>query len=207
MGNIVEIKAMTQDEALQRALKIYEAEENQVLKVEEVSKPTSSFFGLFKKEGIYKIELREESEAEYLVVSKAKELLDYMGLNLQMEVLKASDHFVLLNLYGEDNGIIIGKKGKTLNSFEYLLNSLIKNVKVEIDVEGFKEKRANTLRDLARKMAEKALKSERAIKLNPMPPRERKIIHEIVNKYEELDTYSEGRDPKRYIVIKRKKVG
>ncbi len=207
MGNIVEVKAMTQDEALQRALKIYEAEENQVLNVEEVSKPSSSFFGLFKKEGVYKIELREESEAEYLVVSKAKELLDYMGLNLQMEVLKASDHFVLLNLYGEDNGIIIGKKGKTLNSFEYLLNSLIKNVKVEIDVEGFKEKRANTLRDLARKMAEKALKSERAIKLNPMPPRERKIIHEIVNKYEELDTYSEGRDPKRYIVIKRKKVG
>lgn len=207
MGNIVEVKAMTQDEALQRALKIYEAEENQVLNVEEVSKPSSSFFGLFKKEGVYKIELREESEAEYLVVSKAKELLDYMGLNLQMEVLKASDHFVLLNLYGEDDGIIIGKKGKTLNSFEYLLNSLIKNVKVEIDVEGFKEKRANTLRDLARKMAEKALKSERAIKLNPMPPRERKIIHEIVNKYEELDTYSEGRDPKRYIVIKRKKVG
>jgi len=207
MGNIVEVKAMTQDEALQRALKIHEAEENQVLKVEEISKPSSSFFGLFKKEGVYKIELREESEAEYLVVSKAKELLDYMGLNLQMEVLKASDHFVLLNLYGEDNGIIIGKKGKTLNSFEYLLNSLIKNVKVEIDVEGFKEKRANTLRDLARKMAEKALKSERAIKLNPMPPRERKIIHEIVNKYEELDTYSEGKDPKRYIVIKRKKVG
>ena len=207
MGNIVEVKAMTQDEALQRALKICEAEENQVLKVEEVSKPSSSFFGLFKKEGVYKVELREESEAEYLVVSKAKELLDYMGLNLQMEVLKASDHFVLLNLYGEDNGIIIGKKGKTLNSFEYLLNSLIKNVKVEIDVEGFKEKRANTLRDLARKMAEKALKSERAIKLNPMPPRERKIIHEIVNKYEELDTYSEGRDPKRYIVIKRKRMG
>lgn len=207
MGNIVEIKAMTQDEALQRALKICEAEAEQVLKIEEVQKPSSSFFGLFKKEGVYKVELREESEAEFLVVSKAKELLDYMGLNLQMEVLKASDHFVLLNLYGEDNGIIIGKKGKTLNSFEYLLNSLIKNVKVEIDVEGFKEKRANTLRDLARKMAEKALKSDRAIKLNPMPPRERKIIHEIVNKYEGLDTYSEGKDPKRYIVIKRKKVG
>ena len=207
MGNIVEITAMTQDEALQRALKRYEAEEDQILNIEIVSKPTSSFFGLFKKEGVFKIEIREESQAEYIVVSKAKELLDYMGLNLQMEVLKASDHFVLLNLYGEDNGIIIGKKGKTLNSFEYLLNSLIKNIKVEIDVEGFKEKRANTLRDLARKMAEKAMKSDRAIKLNPMPPRERKIIHEIVNKYEELDTYSEGKDPKRYIVIKRKKVG
>lgn len=53
-------------------------------------------------------------------------------------------------------------------------------------------------------MAEKALKSGKAVRLNPMPPRERKIIHEVVNKYSELDTYSEGRDPKRYIVIKRK---
>ena len=128
MGNIVEVKAMTQDEALQRALKIGEATEEQIIKIEEIQKPSSSFFGLFKKDGIYKVELREESKTEFLVVSKAQELLEYMGLNLQMEVLKASDHFVLLNLYGEDNGIIIGKKGKTLNSFEYLLNSLIKNV-------------------------------------------------------------------------------
>ena len=58
---------------------------------------------------------------------------------------------------------------------------------------------------LGKKMAEKALKSNKAVRLNPMPPRERKIIHEVVNKYQELDTYSEGRDPKRYIVIKRKK--
>ena len=56
-----------------------------------------------------------------------------------------------------------------------------------------------------KKMAEKALKSGKPVRLNPMPPRERKIIHEVVNKYQELDTYSEGRDPKRYIVIKRKK--
>lgn len=56
-------------------------------------------------------------------------------------------------------------------------------------------------------MAEKAIQTEKAVKLNPMPPRERKIIHEIINKYEELDTYSEGKDPKRYIVIRKKKVG
>lgn len=102
---------------------------------------------------------------------------------------------------------VFNKKGKTLNSFEFLLNTLVKGCKVEVDVEGFKEKRANTLRDLARKMAEKAIQTEKAVKLNPMPPRERKIIHEIINKYEELDTYSEGKDPKRYIVIRKKKVG
>jgi len=130
-----------------------------------------------------------------------------MDINLEIEITKSSEHFVLINLYGPDNGIIIGKKGKTLNSFEFLLNTLVKGCKVEVDVEGFKEKRANTLRDLARKMAEKAIQTDKAVKLNPMPPRERKIIHEIINKYEELDTYSEGKDPKRYIVIRKKKVG
>ncbi|WP_319203859.1 RNA-binding cell elongation regulator Jag/EloR [uncultured Ilyobacter sp.] len=206
MSSVVEIKAMTKEEAIQRALKICEAKIEQVIKVEEKIK-SKSFLGFFKKEGLFEIEIKKEKEAESEVIKKAQEILDYMGLNLQMEILKSSEHFVLLNLYGEDNGIIIGKKGKTLNSFEYLLNSLVKNMKVEVDVEGFKEKRANTLRDLARKMSEKALKSDKAIRLNPMPPRERKIIHEIVNKYEDLDTYSEGRDPKRYIVIKKKRQG
>ena len=110
----------------------------------------------------------------------------------------------IINLSGEDKGIIIGKKGKTLNSFEYLLNSLIKDARVDIDVEGFKEKRTDTLVELANKMAMKAIKTKRVVRLNPMPPRERKIIHEIINQYPELDTFSEGRDSKRYIVIKRK---
>ena len=140
-----------------------------------------------------------------VVEAKAKELLEYIGLNLRVDVNKIHERTYLVNLYGEDNGIIIGKKGKTLNSFEYLLNSLLKDYRIEVDVEGFKEKRNETLRELGKKMAEKALKSNKAVRLNPMPPRERKVIHEIVNKYPELDTFSEGRDPKRYIVIKRKK--
>ncbi|WP_407537289.1 protein jag [Cetobacterium somerae] len=128
-----------------------------------------------------------------------------MGLELEVEILRLEGRNCVINLYGEDNGIIIGKKGKTLNSYEYLLNTLIKDVRIDVDVEGFKEKRNVTLRDLARKMAEKAMKTTKPIKLNPMPPRERKIIHEVVNKYSELDTYSEGKDPKRYIVIRKKK--
>ena len=68
-----------------------------------------------------------------------------------------------------------------------------------------KEKRNDTLIELANKMAIKAIKTKKVIRLNPMPPRERKIIHEIINQYPELDTYSEGKDPKRYIIIKRKR--
>ena len=152
-----------------------------------------------------KEKLEEAVDASDLVEAKAKELLEYIGLNLRVDVNKVHDRTYLVNLYGEDNGIIIGKKGKTLNSFEYLLNSLLKEYRIEVDVEGFKEKRNQTLRELGKKMAEKALKTNKAVRLNPMPPRERKVIHEVVNKYPELDTFSEGRDPKRYIVIKRKK--
>lgn len=152
-----------------------------------------------------KEKLEEAVDASDLVKAKAKELLEYIGLNLRVDVNKVHDRTYLVNLYGEDNGIIIGKKGKTLNSFEYLLNSLLKEYRIEVDVEGFKEKRNQTLRELGKKMAEKALKTNKAVRLNPMPPRERKVIHEVVNKYPELDTFSEGRDPKRYIVIKRKK--
>lgn len=243
MKNVIEIKAMSQEQAITRALKIMEATPEQVVNVIEKQK-SKSFLGIFNREGVYEIEIdktpkeKKESKIERIkdievtekkkehvkeqtidikevkkdkkdisetIQKKAEELLENIGLVLKVEVDRLSDRNYLVNLYGEDNGIIIGKKGKTLNSFEYLLNSIMKDYRIEVDVEGFKAKRTETLRELGKKMAEKALKSGKPVRLNPMPPRERKIIHEVVNKYPELDTYSEGRDPKRYIVIKRKK--
>lgn len=203
---LFEIKASNQEEALLIAKEQYGInEEKHTIYVKKL-KESKKILGFIDVKGLYEI-TAVEKQVENDVVKSAKKLLEMMDINLDVEVTKSSDHFVLINLYGPDNGIIIGKKGKTLNSFEFLLNTLVKGCKVEVDVEGFKEKRANTLRDLARKMAEKAIQTDKAVKLNPMPPRERKIIHEIINKYEELDTYSEGKDPKRYIVIRKKKVG
>lgn len=251
---IIEIKAMSADEAKKRAMRVLDIQENQILNIVEKLK-SKSFFGFFAKEGTYEVEYTEEKISEEKTISKpkniardlrkeraekqalekkneesdekevleekkelstdkekvteilekSKELLENMGLNLDVEFLRMDGKNYIINLSGEDKGIIIGKKGKTLNSFEYLLNSLIKNARIDIDVEGFKEKRTDTLVELANKMAMKAIKTKRVVRLNPMPPRERKIIHEIINRYPELDTFSEGRDPKRYIVIKRKK--
>ena len=261
---IIEVKAMSIEEARKRAMRVLDIQEDQILNVAEKIK-SKSFFGFFAKEGTYEIEYTEEKvsqdiknpekpkniardlrkeRAEILalekeknekikekainkpekeaavkekkeipadmekvneIIGRAKELLENMGLNLNVEFLRMDGKSYIINLSGEDKGIIIGKKGKTLNSFEYLLNSLIKDARVDIDVEGFKEKRTDTLVELANKMAMKAIKTKRVVRLNPMPPRERKIIHEIINQYPELDTFSEGRDPKRYIVIKRKK--
>ncbi|MGL5568423.1 MAG: RNA-binding cell elongation regulator Jag/EloR [Cetobacterium sp.] len=233
MENIIEIKASNKQIAVARAIKILEVTADQVVQVTELQKP-KSFFGFFAKDGFYKIEVNRENKIEKNqdldvkeeavktvlktenkelkkenkekdIIRISQELLNKMGLDLEVEVLRLEGKNCVINLFGEDNGIIIGKKGKTLNSYEYLLNTVVKDTRIDVDVEGFKEKRNVTLRDLARKMSEKAMKTTKPIKLNPMPPRERKIIHEVVNKYVELDTYSEGKDPKRYIVIRKKK--
>lgn len=241
MADFIEIKAMNQEEAKQRAIRVLDLADNQILNIIEKNK-SKSFFGLFNKDGLYKIEyttekivLKQETiNLQELSVNKkikkpkteikkslkkddkdeeklnrifklSKEILNNMNLNLKVDFLEFKDKVYYINLSGEDQGIIIGKKGKTLNSFEYLLNSLLKDLRVSVDVQGFKEKRNKTLKELANKMALKAIKTKRVVRLNPMPPRERKIIHEIINQYKELDTFSEGRDPKRYIVIKRKK--
>ena len=147
----------------------------------------------------------ENTELEKEITEKVSFFVEKMKLDIKFKLKRIKERVYIIEFFGKDNALVIGQKGKTLNSFEYLLNSMIKNCRIEIDVERFKEKRNETLRILAKRMAEKVSKFGKTVRLNAMPPRERKIIHEVVNKYPDLDTYSEGRDPKRYIVIKKKR--
>ena len=163
-------------------------------KIEKAEKVETSH-----KNNIENIELEKE------ITEKVSFFVEKMKLDIKFKLKRIKERVYVVEFFGKDNALIIGQKGKTLNSFEYLLNSMIKNCRIEIDVERFKEKRNETLRILAKRMAEKVSKYGKTVRLNAMPPRERKIIHEVVNKYPDLDTYSEGRDPKRYIVIKKKR--
>ena len=147
----------------------------------------------------------ENIELEKEITEKVSFFVEKMKLDIKFKLKRIKERVYVVEFFGKDNALVIGQKGKTLNSFEYLLNSIIKNCRIEIDVERFKEKRNETLRILAKRMAEKVSKYGKTVRLNAMPPRERKIIHEVANKYPDLDTYSEGRDPKRYIVIKKKR--
>ena len=158
-----------------------------------------------KTEKIEKAEKVEHSEQEKEISEKVAFFVEKMKLDIKYKIKRVKERVYVVEFFGKDNALIIGQKGKTLNSFEYLLNSMIKNCKIEIDVEKFKEKRNDTLRVLAKRMAEKVSRTGKTVRLNAMPPRERKVIHEVVNKYPDLDTFSEGRDPKRYIVIKKKR--
>lgn len=158
-----------------------------------------------KPEKAEKTERVAHSEQEKEISEKVAFFVEKMKLDIKYKIKRVKERVYVVEFFGKDNALIIGQKGKTLNSFEYLLNSMIKNCKIEIDVEKFKEKRNDTLRVLAKRMAEKVSKTGKTVRLNAMPPRERKVIHEVVNKYPDLDTFSEGRDPKRYIVIKKKR--
>ena len=163
-----------------------------------------------KIEKAEKVEISHKNNAENIelekeITEKVSFFVEKMKLDIKFKLKRIKERVYVVEFFGKDNALVIGQKGKTLNSFEYLLNSMIKNCRIEIDVERFKEKRNETLRILAKRMAEKVSKFGKTVRLNAMPPRERKIIHEVVNKYPDLDTYSEGRDPKRYIVIKKKR--
>lgn len=133
---------------------------------------------------------------EFIVNSK----LDIVIVNIE----KVKDRYIV-NLDGKDMRYLIGEKGSSLNSVEYLLSSvkLLKNIKVVIDSNNYKQKREESLRNLARKKGKKVLENGKNIKLNPMSARERKIIHEEISFIKGLETESIGEEPKRYLVIKR----
>ena len=199
----VSIKAKAVEKAEKKEVKEHKEHKPHVHKFEK--EKTEKHVKNEKTEKIEKTEKVEHSEQEKEISEKVAFFVEKMKLDIKYKIKRVKEKIYVVEFYGKDNALIIGQKGKTLNSFEYLLNSMIKNCKIEIDVEKFKEKRNDTLRVLAKRMAEKVSRTGKTVRLNAMPPRERKVIHEVVNKYPDLDTFSEGRDPKRYIVIKKKR--
>lgn len=203
MDKEIEIKASNEKEVIDIIKEKYGNEYD--YEITEIKK-SKSILGFINTNGSYKVLLKEKKKtADNIIREKIEKLIELMDLELKFDIKDKGSNKYIVDFNGKDNGILIGKKGKTLNSFEFLVASLFEEYKIEVDVEGFKLKREQTLRELARKMVEKVQETEKAVKLNPMPPRERKIIHEVVNTYEGIDTYSEGKDPKRYIVIRKKR--
>ena len=143
-------------------------------------------------------------------IDKIRAFFKEFIVNIKMDIRivnikKENNNKYLVILDGKDMRFLIGEKGNTLNSFEYLLSTTrqFKNIKIVVDSNNYKEKRERSLRDLARKKGKAVLSTGNAIKLNPMSARERKIIHEEVSFMKGLQTESVGEEPKRYLVIRK----
>lgn len=149
------------------------------------------------------------------VVDEAKDFLTKIFKAMKIEVMmekfvNKKDGCVVLKLHGDDMGILIGKHGQTLDSLQYLTN-LVANkntenrVHIVIDVENYRERRAETLTRLAKRLADKVKKNGERIVLEPMNPHERKIIHTALQNDNKITTLSEGSEPYRKVVIELKK--
>ncbi len=130
-----------------------------------------------------------------------------LDLNLKVEKTEVKDHYDV-NITGEKSSLLIGYRGECLNAIQYLINtiSLRKNEdhkKIYLNIAGYKEKREEALKGLANRLAEKAIKTSRYQKLEPMNAYERRIIHSALTENKEVKTISKGEEPRRYVVIER----
>jgi len=131
-----------------------------------------------------------------------------MGLNVNM-VVKADERNVYVNIDGADSGTIIGKRGQTLDAIQYLTSLVVNRdeseyVKVVVDAENYRSKRERTLEQLAVKLAGKVARTRRPVRLEPMNPYERKVIHATLQDHPKVTTRSEGQDPYRRVIIELK---
>ncbi|MBR6766048.1 MAG: protein jag [Clostridia bacterium] len=138
-----------------------------------------------------------------------KGLMEKVGINGGIVKAANTDNGLLVNLEGDDMGILIGRRGETLDAVQYLA-SLVYNKgkddyhRVTVDTENYRKKRENTLIKLARKKAAQVAKTGRRVVLEPMSPFERRIIHFALQNDKYVTTYSEGEEPARHIVIDKK---
>ena len=157
-----------------------------------------------------KMELREVSEGEDMPFDFISQLIKDIGLNAYAELYSCEDGTRRIAIKGDDASVLIGHHGDTLDALQYLANlaSARKNAngerdksRVTIDIEGYRKKREETLRALARRMAAKALRNKRSVMLEPMSAYERRIIHSEIQGIEGVSTNSIGSDNNRKIVI------
>lgn len=202
-------QSRTVEDAVKDALLELEVSEEDV-KIEVMEEASKGLFGLIgTKEAKVKVIVVNDS------VNIAREFLDKiftsMTIKADVDIRKEEDvlNVDILNVDLSDKGIIIGKRGNTLDSIQYLLSLAINKgsdryIRVSLDIENYRTKREETLERLAEKMAEKAKYTKRPVKLEPMNPFERRIIHSTLQKHNGITTYSEGNEPFRRVVIHTK---
>ena len=204
----IEVSAKTVDEALTEAsisLGIPSSE----IEYEVVEKGSTGFLGIGSKNAVIK------ARKKFSVEENVKEFLKSVFSAMEMEVeivvkVNDEDKTIDVDLKGDDMGILIGKRGQTLDSLQYLTNLAVnKNsenyYKVKVDTEDYRKRRKDTLENLAKNIAYKVKRTKRPVELEPMNPFERRVIHSALQNDRYVTTHSEGDEPYRHVVVTLKK--
>jgi spoIIIJ-associated protein len=183
------------------------------VKSEVLVEPKKGFLGIGEVPAkVIVIYLEEPAD---MPMNFVKALVSNMGMDVTVTMSDGEENQKCIKVDGKDAGELIGYHGETLDALQYLTNLAANKksdeadernyTKIHLDVENYREKRAETLRALARRMANKVVKYKRNVTLEPMTPNERRIIHSEIQKIEGVTTHSIGTDTERRVVISMEK--
>lgn len=205
MPSWFEFTAKTVDEALTEALIKLETTSDQV-GYEVIEKESSGFLGMFSKPA--RIKVWKKESVQEVVSNFLDKLFSSMGIKVEVVMKYDEEQSEMeIDLKGDDMGLLIGKRGQTLDSLQYL-TSLVANkglenyVKIKMDTENYRQRRKETIENLAKNIASKVKKTRKPMRLEPMNPYERRIIHAVLQNDKYVETYSEGEEPFRKVVVK-----
>lgn len=207
--DMITISAKTVDDAIMKALIELETTSDQ-LEYVIVDKGSTGLLGIIgSKPAIIRAKKKETLE------DKACQFLDQVFTAMNMNVAVETDYHendkeLSLNLIGDDMGVLIGKRGQTLDSLQYLVSLVINKdtegyIRVKLDTENYRERRRETLETLAKNIAYKVKRTKRSVQLEPMNPYERRIIHSALQNDKYVITRSDGEEPFRHVVISLKR--
>lgn len=201
----VEFTGKTVDEALTEALIKLETTSDKI-EYNVIDKGSSGILGFIGGKPA-KIQVRKI----YSLEDKTRELLENIFKAMKIEVkvdidFKESEGIMNINLSGDEMGIIIGKRGQTIDSLQYIVSLAVNKdnesyIRVKIDTENYRQRRKETLENLAKNIAYKVKRTRKSVSLEPMNPYERRIIHSALQNDKYVATKSDGEEPYRHVIV------
>lgn len=204
----IEVTAKTVDDAITESL-VKLGTTSDKIEYEVIEKGSNGFLGIGSK--MAKIRVRKKSDVEDFVRDFLEDVFRAMDMEVEIMITKSEDgKNVDVELKGREMGVLIGKRGQTLDSLQYLTNLAVgkqvnEYVKVKLDTEDYRKRRKETLENLARNIAYKVKRTKRPVSLEPMNPFERRVIHSALQNDRYVSTHSEGEEPYRHVVVTLKR--
>lgn len=206
MNKTIEKSAKTVQEALKLALVELNLSEEEV-EYEVIEEGSKGIFGIGAKEAVIKVTPKIDFEAR--AYNFLTDVFVGMGLRVDIDITFEEKRMNIV-LHGDNMGIVIGKRGDTLDALEHLVSLCVNRgdgeyIRVTLDTENYREKRKTTLINLAENLANSVVKNKKKVTLEPMSSNERRIIHSTLQNNKYVDTYSVGDEPNRKVVIALKR--
>lgn len=204
-----EFRAKSVDEAVSEAC-IQFGVSSDKLDYKVIDKGSAGFLGIGSKPAIIQATMKQMS-LEEIVRKFLGDVFEAMKLEVEMNIsVNEENRYVDIELSGTEMGILIGKRGQTLDSLQYLLSLVVNKesedyIRVKVDTEDYRRRRKETLENLAKNIAYKVKRTKRPVSLEPMNPYERRIIHSALQNDKYVTTHSEGDEPFRKVVVTLKR--